>query len=163
MLLGFAGLGYAFRRSRGQALASAPVLPRRPFFGGPGRLPPIAMAGPAQEGFGGPKDPRRPLSAWMLTQARWATHGDAVRVCSLSRARPSGPSGPPLLTWVPAGAFPFCATFHQAQTRASRRTCRGGGQARRGRAQDDCGRTEGRRYLKRVAGWRASRYHPTLR
>ena len=94
MLLGFAGLGYAFRRSRRQALASAPVLPRRPFFGGPGRLPPIAMAGPAQEGFGGPKDPQAsPLSAWMLTQARWATHGDAVRVCSLSGAEAFGTVG----------------------------------------------------------------------
>lgn len=78
------------------------------------RPPPAHCDGRASpRGIRGSKGPQAsPLSAWMLTQARWATHGDAVRVCSLSRARPSGPSGPPLLTWVPAGAFPFCATFH---------------------------------------------------
>ena len=32
-------------------------------------------------------------SAWMLTQARWATHGDAVRVCSLSGAEAFGTVG----------------------------------------------------------------------
>lgn len=73
-----------------RALAASPVLSRRPFVGGPVRLPPMKMPGQLG-GFAGSEDPEAsPQSTWMIMQA---LVGDTRRA-EARRARISpGPSG----------------------------------------------------------------------